>query len=191
MRRAALLTTLGMAMAGTVSSQAPDAGDADVYLHAGRLLADPSTGTVDVSKTIVVGNGRVREILDGFVRPGPAPVVDLREAFVLPGLIDSHVHITSQQGPARQLERFTKSVADAAIDGAWFARITLEAGFTTVADLHAPAEAILALRDGIARGRVPGPRIIASAGSVTPHGGHSDANAMPFLLASVLRSALP
>ncbi len=86
------------------------------------------------------------------------------------------MHLTSQQGPTSRIDRFTRSSADAAMTGAAFARRTLEAGFTTVADLGADPEAILALRNGIARGDVPGPRILASAGGISPHGGHGDAN---------------
>src|SRR5690606_16267200 len=77
--------------------------------------------------------------------------------------------------------------ADAAISAAGYARVTLEAGFTTVADLGGPGEAVLALRDGVARGVVPGPRIIAAAGGVSVHGGHGDANGMPRAMANVLR----
>ncbi|KAK0330990.1 hypothetical protein LTR94_030661, partial [Friedmanniomyces endolithicus] len=66
------------------------------YNHAGRLLADPATGRVTQNQTLVIENGRVREIVNGFV--GQGDVVDLSDKFVLPGLIDSHVHITNQQG---------------------------------------------------------------------------------------------
>ncbi|HUH24636.1 MAG TPA: amidohydrolase family protein, partial [Brevundimonas sp.] len=66
------------------------------YVHAGRLLADPATGRVAERQTLVIENGRVREIVDGFV--GEGNVVDLSNQFVLPGLIDSHIHITNQQG---------------------------------------------------------------------------------------------
>lgn len=190
MKRAALVPALAaMLVASAASQPGPPASAAAVTaIHAGQLLADPSTGRVERNQTILVADGRVREIRDGFVRPDGARVVDLRNVFVLPGLIDSHVHLTHQQGPTARLDRFIRTVSDAAIEGAWYARLTLEAGFTTVADLGAPAEAILALRDGIARGRIPGPRIVASAGAVSPHGGHGDANGMPAALAAVLRS---
>jgi imidazolonepropionase-like amidohydrolase len=64
---------------------------------------------------------------------------------------------------------------------------TLEAGFTTVADLGADANAILALRNGIAKGVIGGPRIITSAGAISVHGGHGDANGMPRDMALMLR----
>jgi len=145
-----------------------------VFVHAGRLLADPSTGVVQRDKTLVISGNRIVEIRDGFV--GEGTVIDLRDAFVLPGLIDSHVHLTSEQNPNARLQAVTLDTADRAIVGAGNARKTLMAGFTTVADLGAPNDAIFALRDGVARGDVIGPRIIASGSSVSIHGGHGDAN---------------
>jgi imidazolonepropionase-like amidohydrolase len=123
----------------------------------------------------VITGGRVVEIRDGFV--GEGNVVDLRQHFVLPGLIDSHVHLTSQQNPNARLMAVTESDADRAILGAQYARRTLMAGFTTVADLGGPNDAVFALRDGIAAGQIPGPRVIASGSSISIHGGHGDVTA--------------
>lgn len=154
-------------------STVPAPGES-TFVHAGRLLADPANGSVLRDKTLVIRDGRVVEIRDGFV--GEGRVVDLSQAFVLPGLIDSHVHLTGEQSPTSRLDRVTRSSADSAMVGARNARRTLHAGFTTVADLGAPNEAIFALRDAVARGDVPGPRIIASGAGVSVHGGHGDAN---------------
>lgn len=145
-----------------------------VFVQAGSLLADPSNGVVLRNKTLVIRGNQVVEIRDGFV--GDGRIVDLREAFVLPGLIDSHVHLTSEQNPNARLEAVTLSAADRAFVGARHARRTLMAGFTTVADLGGSNEAVFALRDAIRRGDVPGPRVIASGSSVSVHGGHGDAN---------------
>lgn len=160
------------ATAGQAATSAKAAGPS--YIHAGRLLADPQTGTVERNKTIVIENGRVTAIRDGFV--GEGQVIDLSNAFVLPGLIDSHVHLTHELNPNGRLEAVTLTSADGAIAGAGNAVKTLRAGFTTVADLGASNDAIFALRRGIANGTVPGPRIIASGGAVSVHGGHGDVN---------------
>lgn len=144
------------------------------YVHAGRLLADPATGRVSRDQTLVIADGRVREIVDGFV--GQGNVIDLSDRFVLPGLIDSHVHLTGQQSPSSRLDEMTQSDADQAMVGAGHARRTLMAGFTTVADLGAANAAIFALRDAVERGNVEGPRILASGSSVAVHGGHGDIN---------------
>ncbi len=141
------------------------------YIHAGRLLADPASGRVETSKTIVVRAGKVVEIRDGFV--GEGQVVDLRDQFVLPGLIDSHVHLTFQSSPTSRLDAVTKSAVDRAFDGVVYAKRTVRAGFTTVVDLGSETQSINALRDAIATGKVTGPRIVA-AGGVAAHGGHGD-----------------
>ncbi|HWU81196.1 MAG TPA: amidohydrolase family protein, partial [Caulobacter sp.] len=127
-----------------------------VFVQAGRLLADPATGKIETAKTVVVENGKVARIVDGYVAEPGGKVVDLKDSFVLPGLIDSHVHLTGEQGPNSRLNGVTRSAADEAMVGAGFARKTLMAGFTTVADLGADNKAIFALREGIKRGDVPG-----------------------------------
>ena len=145
-----------------------------VFVQAGQLLADPASGIVLRNKTLVIRGNLIVEIRDGFV--GEGQIVDLRDQFVLPGLIDSHVHLTSQQNPNARLMAVTETAADRAILGARYARSTLMAGFTTVADLGGSNDAVFALRDGIARGDVIGPRVIASGSSISIHGGHGDVN---------------
>lgn len=175
----AMLTAIAACVATSVAAQTPattpdSAATGTTFVQVGRLLADPSNGVVQRDKTLVIRGNQVVEIRDGFV--GEGDVVDLRSAFVLPGLIDSHVHLTGEQNPNSRLEGVTESNADQAFTGARFARRTLMAGFTTVADLGATNESIFALRDAVRRGDVPGPRIIASGEAVSIHGGHGDVN---------------
>ena len=144
------------------------------FVQVGRLLADPAAGTVERDKTLVIEGNRIVEVRDGFV--GEGRVVDLRTSFVLPGLIDSHVHLTGEQNPNSRLDGVTESDVDQAFVGARFARRTLMAGFTTVADLGASNESIFGLREAVRLGAVPGARIIASGESVSVHGGHGDIN---------------
>lgn len=165
MRTFVALALIGAAL--STHGQAP----AQTYVHAGRLLADPATGRVEQNKTLVISGGKVVEIRDGF--QGAGEIVDLRDSFVLPGLIDSHVHITGELGPSAELDLVKKTAVDAAFDGALYARRTLEAGFTTIADLGGDPDATFGLRDAIASGKVLGPRIIA-AGFAGAHGGHGD-----------------
>lgn len=166
----------------------PPAAQPDTLIHAGRLLADPATGRVLTQQSILVRNGRIVSVTPGYATPARgANLIDLKSSFVLPGLVDSHVHLTDEQGPEARLNTFLKTSADRAVDGAGYALKTVRAGFTTVADLGGDAEAVLALRNGVARGTIPGPRIIASAGAISVHGGHGDANGMPRDLALVLR----
>lgn len=157
------------------------------FVHAGRVLVDPASGKVETAKTLVVQNGKVVRIADGYVSEPGGKVVDLKSRFVLPGLIDSHVHITSEQGPSSRLDEVTKSSAEQAMVGARYARKTLMAGFTTIADLGADNQAIFALRKAIALGDVPGPRILASGGAISVHGGHGDVNGLREDVMHVLR----
>lgn len=171
---AAILTTATGAAAQTPAVAPVSPPEGTTFVQAGRLLADPATGVVQRDKTLVIRGDQIVEVRDGFV--GEGRIVDLRDSFVLPGLIDSHVHLTSQQNPNGRLEAVTQSSAERAMVGARHARRTLMAGFTTVADLGGQNEAVFALRDAIRRGDVPGPRVIASGSSVSIHGGHGDIN---------------
>lgn len=184
---AAITCTAIPALMAVAQPPAP-AAQPDTLIYAGRLLADPASGRVLTQQSILVRNGRIVSITAGYVAPANgARLVDLKNSFVLPGLVDSHVHLTDEQGPDTRLNTFLKTSADRAIDGAGYALKTVKAGFTTVADLGGDAQAVLALRNGIAKGVIPGPRIIASAGAISVHGGHGDANGMPRELAEVLR----
>lgn len=191
-KRLALGLTAGAAVAalglGLAQARQTPAAPAATCVQAGRLLADPASGKVETGKTLVVDGGKIARVEDGFVSEGCATVIDLKDSFVLPGLIDSHVHLTSENGPNQRVERFTKTRSDLALDGAWYALKTLKAGFTTVADLGSPNESIFALRDAIKAGRVPGPRIIASGSQISVHGGHGDpGNGVPEALVPVYR----
>ena len=174
-----MITAVALATGTSVAAQSPvtapvSGEEAATFVQVGWLLADPSNGVVQRDKTIVIRGNQVAEIRDGFV--GDGQIIDLRDSFVLPGLIDSHVHLTGQQNPNGRLEEVTQSNAEQAFVGARYARRTLMAGFTTVADLGGSNEAVFALRDAIRRGDVPGPRVIASGSSVSIHGGHGDIN---------------
>jgi imidazolonepropionase-like amidohydrolase len=183
MKRLILALSALLASASAAAAQQTPAGvglsgpPVVTFVEAGRLLADPSNGVVQRSKTLVISGNQVVDIRDGFVGdPAHGRVIDLRDSFVLPGLIDSHVHLTGQQNPNSRLEEVTQSEAAQAMVGARYARRTLMAGFTTVADLGADNEAIFALREAVKAGDVPGPRIIAAGSAVSVHGGHGDAN---------------
>jgi imidazolonepropionase-like amidohydrolase len=160
---------------------------AATFVQAGRLLADPASGKVLTAKTLVVDGGRVVRIADGYISEPGGQVIDLKTSFVMPGFIDSHVHLTSQQNPNARLEEVTQSSADQAMAGARYAKRTLLAGFTTVADLGADNNAIFALRQATASGDVPGPRIIASGSAISVHGGHGDVNGFRDDIMHVLR----
>lgn len=170
---------LAMLLATTAIAQTAPAADAGtvVLVQAGRLLDRPGQAPRGPS-TIVIRNGVVESVRDGFVGADAmtgAKVIDLRERFVLPGLIDSHVHLVSDRaGQEGLLAGFTDSLPANAYEAAENARKTLMAGFTTVRNLGDGGGVTLALRDAIARGGLPGPRIIDAATSISTTSGHMD-----------------
>lgn len=173
---AAFAGTAGAQTSAPVRAAGQPAAEGAKCVQAGRLLADPASGRVLRDQTVTVRAGRIVSVTPGFVQSTGCEVVDLRDSFVLPGLIDAHVHLTGESNPNQRLEEVTQSSAEQAMVGARYARRTLDAGFTTVADLGADNNAIFALRKATANGDVPGPRIIASGSSVSIHGGHGDVN---------------
>lgn len=165
---------LAAALIGAVSLAAI-AHAQDAVIQAGHVMAVPGEGYL-TNQTILVEGGRIVSITPGFTTPKKYPVIDLKKAFVLPGLIDSHVHITGETSPTERIEEFEDSDVDVAFKGAAFALTTLKAGFTTVQDVGGPNDSVFGLRDAIARGAVPGPRLRASGSSVAITGGHGDIN---------------
>ncbi len=126
-------------------------------------------------------NNQIVEVRSGYVQPAEvngaanARVIDLRNQFVMAGLIDSHTHILSQQEPNRREIRVTRSSEFSTLMGVEYGMRTLRAGFTSIRDVGGDRNAIFALRDAINQGIVMGPRIKASGQGITPTGGHGDA----------------
>jgi imidazolonepropionase-like amidohydrolase len=151
-----------------------------VVVQAGQLLDRPGQAPRGPS-TLFIRDGRVDQVREGHHSPaafGAAAdtrVIDLREHFVLPGLIDSHVHLTNDLGGvAGQLAAVQRSQSDNALEAAVNARKTLLAGFTTVRNLGDGDGEIRALRDAIAAGKLPGPRILTANTSISATTGHGD-----------------
>ena len=148
---------------------------ADTVIHAGSVF----TGTSDTLKhqvTIVVNGNKIEAIEEGFTPPSQGDtLIDLKHATVLPGLMDMHVHLSSQHGgPQTYLERFSLNEADYALRAANYAKITLDAGFTTVRNLGDSYHETVALRNAINKGYAVGPRIYTVGKSIATTGGHAD-----------------
>ena len=149
---------------------------ADTYIHAGQLF-DAKSARVSTQQTIVVSDGKVVAVTAGFQQPGEGDrLIDLADQFVMPGLIDMHVHITSQTSPGRQVQRFTWNPGDMAYESVAYAERTLMAGFTTVRDLGTGYGLAQSMRDAINRGALVGPRIFTAGKSLATTGGHADSN---------------
>ena len=175
MIRTALAALTAVAMSSVSSLAQTDEPAPLTVVHAGHLIAIPGEDPL-TEQSILIRGERIEAIEAGYVSPEGATIVDLSDDWVMPGFIDSHVHLLSELGPGRRFNIFTENSADLAFDGAMHARRTLLAGFTTAQDVGGDFAAITALRDAIEDGDVIGPRLRVSGTSVTPTGGHGDIN---------------
>jgi len=146
---------------------------ADVTLiHAGKLLAIPGEQPA-TNMTVIVEDDRITGVQEGFVETEGATVIDLRDKFVLPGLMDMHVHLQGQLGPDNDRDALKMPDQLMQMRSIHYAMNTLKAGFTTVRDVGSSSQEMYAMRDAINNGWIDGPRIIA-AGGVGITGGHAD-----------------
>jgi imidazolonepropionase-like amidohydrolase len=148
-------------------------------IRAGKVL-DVRTGKMLSGQVIVVEGDRIASAGPAAdIKPSPSDaVIDLPNATVLPGLIDAHTHLTFD--PHFGYETLAISVPREALTGAHNARLTLEAGFTTVRNVGARGYSDVALRDAINAGDVPGPRMLVSGPALSITGGHCDNDLLPY-----------
>jgi imidazolonepropionase-like amidohydrolase len=174
--RAVMLLVAGLGVCGLMAAQQEQK---TVVIHAGRVL-DVKTGKTLANQTIVIEAGKiVRSGASADVKaPAGATVIELPSATVLPGLIDAHTHLTMD--PKFGYEELGISLPRETLTGAKNARVTLQAGFTTVRNVGASGYTDVALRDAINAGDVPGPRMLVSGPALGITGGHCDNNLLPF-----------
>ena len=141
----------------------------DMVIHAGKLI-DGVSDTARSNVSIVIKDDRITSVENGFVMPAGAEVIDLKTSTVLPGFIDMHNHVTG--GGSK--DRLRSMVENAAYQSVKNVRAILNAGFTSVRDLGSNTELIVALRNGINGGVIPGPRLTVSGAALGPTGGHGD-----------------
>jgi imidazolonepropionase-like amidohydrolase len=179
MKRLGITFLLAMAAAGVCAAQeVKNSGPAVVAVKAGRVL-DVRTGNYLKDQIIWIEGDKIKAIGNAAEiekqLPSGAKRIDLSRATVLPGLIDCHTHLTGspyQLGPVGYHTSYPRS----ALIGAHSARVTLEAGFTTVRNVGAGGYADMALRDAILASDVPGPRMLVSGPALSITGGHGDEN---------------
>ncbi len=160
---------------GSISEAAESPGPV-VALKAARLF-DGKANALVPNGVVVVQDGKIVDAGANVAVPDGAQVIDLGDATLSPGFIDSHTHLTadySQPYNQRRLAELETNPPLAALEAIPFARRTLEAGFTTVRDLGAGDFVDVALRDAIAKDLVAGPRMLVATKGVGATGGHFD-----------------
>jgi imidazolonepropionase-like amidohydrolase len=171
MRTLVLLAALLLSRSG-LAADPPRA----YVLKAARLF-DARAGTLVTPGLVVVEGGKIQAVGPRASVPAGAEVVDLGDATLLPGFMDAHTHLTGQPGEDwRQdiIDTLQRTVPERTLDALPYARVTLMAGFTTVRNLGAGDFIDVGLRNGIARGKAVGPRILTSTNGVGSTGGHCD-----------------
>lgn len=142
------------------------------FIQCGRLI-DGKSNTVQTEMTIVVESNKIIDVLKGY-QAGSAKdkLIDMKNQTVMPGFIDSHVHLSNETSKNQYMEKFTLNEDDNALKAVKFCQRTLMAGFTTVRDLG--GYVAIALRNAINQGDINGPRILAAGKSIATTGGHAD-----------------
>ena len=150
-----------------------------IVIHAGHVL-DVKTGKLLADQTVVIEDGKIVSLQAASDARANANTVriELPNATILPGLIDAHTHLTMD--PMFGYAELGISVPREALIGAKNARLTLNAGFTTVRNVGAGGYTDVALRDAIDAGGIPGPRMLVSGPPLGITGGHCDDNLLPF-----------
>ncbi len=144
-------------------------------VHCGTLIDPGVSMTPMAQRTVIVEGQRVVAVEEGFTTPGADDhVVDLRQAYCMPGLIDSHTHLTGQSRKGGYIDYFMLTPADRALKATRYAHITLMAGFTTVRDVGSSDGVDVALKKAIQRGDIVGPRMFVAATGLSITGGHGD-----------------
>ncbi|HZS97015.1 MAG TPA: amidohydrolase family protein [Terriglobales bacterium] len=164
MRRYSTLVSFMLLCAASASAQV-------IVVKAGRLV-DPDSGTVLTDQTIVIRDHKIAEVGKGLAVPPGAKMIDLSSMTVLPGLIDCHTHVADGQVGGEPFNVLRKTASQIVLESVTNARKMLQSGFTTVRDVGTyRALNDVALRDAIARGDIPGPRMYVVGAYITITGG--------------------
>lgn len=172
---AAIAAVFAVSAAAVSAADAPaPAAPALTVLQCSHLL-DVQAGRMLGPTTVVIEGNRIKEVAAGLQdRPGATKITLPSSSTCLPGLIDSHTHLTGQTSPTGYSDQFRWNVADYAVRSTVYARRTLMAGFTTVRNLGDTDNESVALRNAINAGVLPGPRIFTAGKAIGSTGGHAD-----------------
>jgi imidazolonepropionase-like amidohydrolase len=147
-----------------------------IVIKAARMFDGVSDRATSPGLVVVLGE-KIRGVGAKAEIPEGSEVIDLGDATILPGFMDAHTHLTlpfDMDYRKQQIEALQKNVAEQALDASVNARVTLMAGFTTVRDVGGPDFIDIGLRNAIASGKVPGPRMLVATNAIGATGGHCD-----------------
>ena len=141
-------------------------------IHAGTLITDAhkAAQSAQSAQSIIVAGDTISAVKDGYISMDDARIIDLSSSFVLPGLIDTHIHL---QFSGASLNKDLTQMEDGVTTLRAYAQAnrSLQAGFTTLRDMAGDPDVIFSLRDAINQGIVSGPRILAAGPAIMPTGG--------------------
>ncbi|AIF46173.1 metal-dependent hydrolase family protein [Dyella japonica] len=183
-KRLAFAIAAALALPDAIAAEPTQTAPDVTVLQCARMV-DTAAGRLLGETTLVIEGKRVKEIKAGDVDPTPYAnaakaaganfsVHKISDGTCLPGLIDSHTHLTGETSPTGYTDQFRWNIADYAIRSTVYARRTLMAGFTTVRNVGDSANESVALRNAINAGIVPGPRIFTAGKAIGTTGGHAD-----------------
>jgi len=171
----------GAARPGAADPVADAASPPTIVLKAAHLF-DSVSGRMLEHGVVAVAGTKIQSVGSDLAIPAGAQVIDLGDATLLPGFIDAHVHLSQEFGSNWYRDRFNALMrfpAEQALYGAHYAKVTLEAGITTVRDLGSRDYVSLGLRNAINAGQIPGPRMLVANYAVGSTGGHADEDPVP------------
>ncbi|NVK24262.1 MAG: amidohydrolase family protein [Gammaproteobacteria bacterium] len=146
----------------------------DIYIHAGQVI-DGLSARAQKEKTIIIADNKIKAIKSGYLQGSAGDtIIDAKNKTVMPGLMDMHTHLSKEFNKNSYSDGFKLNAADFAFQSVGYAKVTLDAGFTTVRDLGDSYNVTVSLKNAINSGLIIGPRIYTAAKSIATTGGHAD-----------------